>query len=364
MRIFCVILAEDSEWRCYVCNPAPLKGLVDYCARLHEVLKQRNSVALQSTNQMSNIDIDGNCASSQISADGDEECFITGRNVDSLADELYSECNAWLKKLAQLRSSLKNACSKEGNERNCKRDDLARKIYQHFKALEKCLSRIKKKEHKAKDAEDKRETKRKEKGSKQLDIDSSGNNLELMDPRVEGKKSLSDEKSLLNCNGNVDCIDATDDIIDTEVQSEDCPNEQQCRVTENCVVITDDLSANAKIRLKITLPKLNKANLEAQRLEGLESCDSSSDSGKRDIEPKVGGRKGEKSEKKQDVSHELKDDEEEEAEEVESISSSEEEYNPKQDLRDLKSEMRHQRREHLKKMKTKAGIYVLSWFLF
>lgn len=369
-----VFSAENAKWHCYVCNPAPLKGLVASCTRLQDALKRCDGEMLQSANLTSDTGSDSSCSQG---ARADGECFFTNTNVDTLADELYCESRAWVKKLETLRNGLRNKGSSRGRQ---SRDDLARKIYQHYKGLENCLSKIKVKGLKVKDAERKTVTKlkrgrrKKENDIQVLDISLSGSDLELNSKDKNGNKlkeerRLLDEESQLNCDGNIDCNNAKD-VGDIVVQSAEGLTDLQGPVAENRTCTLYGSSENMRIRLKISLPKLNTADLEAQRelhLEGLKAGNrsDSEDEEDEDTKPKAGHRnkarmatKARKTNSENNSSEEEEEDEEEE--EIKSSSSSEEEYNPKNDIRDMRSELRHQRREQLQKMKTKAGIFLLA----
>lgn len=383
-------LAENSKWHCYICNPEPLKDLVSYCVALQKTVNTRDGKEAHSANRTSGTDTDSNCASTS-QAKG-RDCFFTSKNVDLLTDELYSQTSSWIKKLTTLKSDLKKLKAKSGSSSasaDRRKEDVAKKIFRHFSSLDETVMKFKQSAHRKMHVNTEKgavkpggKQKGKENGIDVLDISFSGNESEGSGSNSNVLKaigSLSNEdasqssgtKLLSKGGGNAELPDAVGgEAVDDEMEVEESQasktsDGKSSQTVEDssvltCSAVQDDVAAsgNPKIRLTISLPKVNQADLEAQRQLHLEGRNSKSKSDSEDEDNGEEEGNEDEEEKQKDDKEGSTDDEsetQEEEEEVKSESSSAEEYNPKMDLHDLKSERRHDRQARARQSKTRAG---------
>lgn len=345
--------------------------------------------AAHSSNRTSGTDTDSNCAST--SQAKDHHCFFTGKNVDLLTNELYSQTSSWVKKLTTLKSDLKKVNAKSSSSSsnaNRRKEDFAKKIFKHFLSLDEMVTKFKRSaRHKIllkteKDAvKPAGKQEQKENGIEVLDISFSGNESEGSGSHVlkaveslnnEDTSQSSERKLRSKGEGKTKLPDAVgEEVLDDKMEVEE--SQEESKVSDDksletvedssaltCSTVQDNaVAGNPKIRLTISIPKMNQADLEAQRqlhLEGRNSKSKSDSEDEDNVEEEGNEVVEEEEEQKGDNEGSTEESEtQEEEEEVKSESSSAEEYNPKNDLHDLKSERRHDRKARARQTKTKAG---------
>lgn len=358
---------------------------MSYCTALQKAVNMCDGkAAAHLSNRTSGTDTDSNCAGT--SQGQDHHCFFTSKNVDSLTDELYSQTSSWMKKLSTFRSDLKKLNTKGGSSSASairRKEDFAKKIFKHFSSLDETMMKFKRSAHRKAHVKTVKETvkpggkrEKKENGIEVLDVSFSGNESERADSNIvkaigslnsEDTSQSSEAKLISKGEGDTKLPDVVggeapgDEMeveeIHEEAQASDGKSLQTVEDSSvlSCSAVEDDAgsSGNPKIRLTISLPKVNQADLEAQRQLHLEGRNSKSKSDSEDEGYEVVEEEEEEKQKEDD--EDSSDEESDAPEEEDQSESSAEEYNPKHDLRDLKSERRHERQTRAKRTKTRAG---------